>query len=494
VSDRIKKEKITAKECVESSRWPDRRSVLKSAALLAGGVAATRFLPETAEAQVSNRSQTFLIKGGHVLSVDQSIGDLAPGDVLIERGAISAVGRNLRVPPNAQVVDASSKLVLPGFVDAHRHAWSTILRAHTVPASYMVDIVKPFLPFYRPEDTFASVLLGCVGSLNAGITTMFDFAHTMFNDDFADADLRALKETGIRAILGHTLPHLPSSPEAQDGARRVHQKYFSSNDQDQLVTFAMGVRIGLPSIVNTMGPGVGDPWQNAQHDIKLARELGVNRIHFHAISVKQLHDVGLLGPDLCFVHPGSQTDEEVRMVVDCGATVVICAAGVDPGPCQRFVQAKIPIGLGIDDGPGDPDDFLLPMKMMLRHDRVFERQRTAKDGGTPAVLSHRQILEMATMGGARAVGLDQKIGSLTPGKRADVILLDMDNMLLPFDPDPLPAVISNAQVSNISWVFVDGQVRKRDGKLVGIDQKRVRNLAQVSYDYLVRKGNIPINV
>ena len=490
----MKKEKIAANECIESGRLPDRRSLLKSAALLAGGVAASKFLPKTAEAQVSNQSQTILIKGGRVISMDRDIGDFDSGDVLIERGAISEVGRNLRAPTNAQVVDASSKLVLPGFVDGHRHAWSTQLRGFMVPAPYIPVIVKKMLPFYRPEDAYAGVLLACVGSLNAGITTMFDFAHIMFNDDFADADVRALRETGIRAVFGHTLPHLPSSPNALDGARRVQKKYFSSSDRGQLVTFAMGVRIGIPGIVETLGPEIGDPWENALHDIKLARELGAKRIHFHAISVKQLRDVGLLGPDLCFVHPGSESDEEVRMIADSGGTVVICAAGVDPGPCHRFVQANIPIGLGIDDGPGDPDDFLLPMKMMLRHDRDFERQRAAKEGGSPAVLTHRQVLEFATIGGARAVGLDQKIGSLTPGKRADVILVDLESILLPFDRDPLPAVISNAQVNNVSWVFVDGQVRKKESKLVGIGQKRLRNLVQGSYDYLVQKANIQANV
>src|ERR1700732_1039884 len=117
----MKKKKIATNECIESGRLPDRRSLLKCAALLAGGVAASKFLPKTAEAQVSNQSQTILIKGGRVISMDRDIGDFDSGDVLIERGAISEVGRNLRAPTNAQVVDASSKLVLPGFVDGHRH-------------------------------------------------------------------------------------------------------------------------------------------------------------------------------------------------------------------------------------------------------------------------------------------------------------------------------------------------------------------------------------
>ena len=203
-------------------RFLDRRSWLKGVAGLAGGAAAGSFLPGTAEAQVSNQSRPILIKGGHVISMDRNIGDIENGDVLIERGAITSVGRNLRAP-NAQVVDASSKLVLPGFVDAHRHAWMTQQRSFMVPADFFGIVVKTMEPLYRPEDAYVGVLLGCVESLNAGITTMFDFAHIMFNDDFADAVIRGLREPGIRAVFGHTLPHLPSSPNALDGARRVRR-------------------------------------------------------------------------------------------------------------------------------------------------------------------------------------------------------------------------------------------------------------------------------
>lgn len=472
----------------------DRRSLLKKTALLAGGVGLYGVLPESAEAQTSNQSAPILIRGGHVISMDPAIGDLDAGDVLIERGAISAVGRNLRAP-NAQVVDASSKLILPGFVDGHRHAWMTHLRALMVPAPWSDLIVKTMQRIYRPEDAYAGTLLGSVESLNAGITTMFDFAHTMFNDEFPDAVFRGLRESGIRGVFGYALPHLPVNANALDGARRAHRKYFSSASGNDLVTFAMGSRAGTSSVVATYGPEVGDPWQNAVHDINLARELKVRRLHFHAISVKQLHDAKLLGPDMCFVHPGPMSDDEVKMVADSGGTVVITpAAGADAIPCQRFLRLGVAVGLGIDDGPGIRTDFFLAMKALLKNDRNFERQRARKEGHEPTLLTHRQVLEAATIGGARAVGLEDKVGSLSPGKRADIVLLDLDNLTFPRDEDPLPAVMSAAQAGDISWVFVDGQIRKREGKLVGVDRTRLRTVVKDSYDYLVRKANLPANM
>lgn len=469
----------------------DRRSLLKRAAALAGGAGAYRFLQDAPAAQVSTQAPSILIRGGRVVSMDRAIGDLDGGDVLIEQGAISAVGRNLRAP-NAQVVDASSKLVLPGFVDGHRHAWMTQIRAFMVPASFFDIVVKTMEPLYRPEDAYAGVLLGCVQSLDAGITTMFDFAHIMFNDDFADAVIRGLRESRIRAVFGHALPHLPVSPAALDGARRVHKKYFTS--RDSLLTFAVGSRIGTPAIVKTFGPEIGDPWKNAVHDITLARELGASRIHFHAISVTELRAADLLGADLSFVHPGGQSDDEIKMVADSGGTVVITAVGEGPTSTQRFLRAGVPVGLGIDDGPGNPTDYFLPMRAMLRNDRNIERQRAAKAGESPRLLTHREVLEAATIGAARTVGLEGQVGSLTPGKRADIILIDLNNLTFPLDRDPLPAVISEAQVRDVSWVFVDGQIRKREGQLVGVDRKRLRAVVQDSYEYLIQRAKLPANV
>ena len=490
---RRSKPTVSAEKPVEGRRLLARRTLLKNAAVLAGGAAAYTALPSRSEAQVANPQPRILIKGGYVVSMDRTIGDVENGDVLIERGTITAVGRNLSAA-NAQVVDASSKMVLPGFVDGHRHAWMSHLRALMVPAPWSDLIVKTMQRIYRPEDAYAGTLFGSVESVNAGITTMFDFAHTMFNDEFPDAVLRGLKESGIRGVFGFALPHLPVNPQALEGARRAHQKYFSSVSPDQLVTFAMGSRAGNASLVEQYGKEVGIPWENAVHDLKLARDLGVKRFHFHAISVKDLHDAKLMGPDMCFVHPGGQSDEEVKMVADSGGSVVITpAAGADAIPCQRFLKLGIPVGLGIDDGPGIRTDFFLSMKALLKNDRNFERQRARKEGGEAFLLPHRQVLEAATIGGARTVGLEDKVGSLTPGKRADVILVDLDNLTFPRDKDPLPAVMTAAQAGDVSWVILDGQIRKKEGKLLGVDRAKVRSLTQSSYDYLMQKSKLPAN-
>jgi 5-methylthioadenosine/S-adenosylhomocysteine deaminase len=215
-------------------------------------------------------------------------------------------------------------------------------------------------------------------------------------------------------------------------------------------------------------------------------------------AVRPLYEAKLLGPDLCFVHPrrpGLETDEEFKMVADSGGKMVVTpGTGQDNYPIQQFLRLGIPVGVGLDDGPGIRTDLFLPMRALIRQDRQFERQLARKEGKEIDFITHREVLKAATIDGARAVGLEDKVGSLTPGKRADIIMLDLDNLNYPRDKDPLPSVLAGADTGSVSWVFIDGVVRKRDGKLVGVDVKRARDAAQRSYDYLVPKAGLPVNM
>jgi cytosine/adenosine deaminase-related metal-dependent hydrolase len=180
------------------------------------------------------------------------------------------------------------------------------------------------------------------------------------------------------------------------------------------------------------------------------------------------------------------------MIKDSGGTMVVTpGTGQDNYPIQQFLRLGIPVGLGIDDGPGVRTDLFLPMRAVIRQDRQFERQLARKEGKKEVdYITHREVLKAATIDGARAVGLEDKVGSLTPGKRADIIMLDLDNLNYPRDKDPLPSVLAAADTGSVSWVFIDGVVRKRDGKLVGVDVKRARDAAQRSYDYLLSKAGL----
>ncbi len=490
----------------EYERWLrenkiDRRSAIRRTGALAFAVAASNLMVGAGQSQVPQQSTSTLIRDGYIISMDKKIGDIERGDVLIEGGTISAVGTNLHAS-NAEIVDASSKLILPGLVDAHAHTWARVTRAH-VEMDYWNVLELKLMPFYRSDDIYIASLLCCAEMLDAGITTLWDYAHAMYDDHMADGNISGLRDSGIRGVFGYGLPHVAVPPAAIDGARRAKEKYFSSSSKDELVTFGVSTRLGEPYPYQwPTPPGIGDPFANAVHDLRLAREIGVTRIHMHATFkpemavghlVTRLHDAKLLGPDITFVHATFVTENEIKMMADSGTPVVICQNSETGSTTQRFLRQGVTTGVGDDAGTNRaPVDLFGSMRMMLQNDFKLDQRTNSGEHGPSRMLTYRQVLEAATLGSARAIGLEDKIGSLTPGKRADVIVIDLDNpSLLPLDTDSLASIVMQGQASDISWVFVDGRVRKREGKLVGIDRARLRNLARSSYDYLRKKADLP---
>jgi 5-methylthioadenosine/S-adenosylhomocysteine deaminase len=479
----------------------DRRSAIKQTGALAFGVAVSSSTIGAAKSEIPQQSNAVLIRGGYVASMDETIRDIEKGDVLIEGATISAVGTNLHAP-NAEIVDASSKLVLPGLVDAHAHTWARVTRAH-VEMDYWKILELKLIPFYRSEDTYIASLLCSSEMLNAGITTVWDYAHAMYDDDVADGNIRGLRDSGIRGVFGYGLPHVAVPPNAVDGARRAKAKHFGSVSKDELITLGVSTRLGEPYPYQWPAPpGIGDPFSNAVHDLQLAREIGVARIHMHVAFkpemvsghlVTRLHDAKLLGPDITFVHATFVTEDEIKMMADSGIPVVVCQNSETASSTHRFLRQGVAIGVGDDAGTTrSPVDLFGSMRMMLLNDLKLNPSTDRGEHQPGTVLTCRQVLEAATLGNARAVGLEDRIGSLTPGKRADVIVIDLHSpSLLPLSGDLLASFVMQGQADDISWVFVDGLVRKREGKLVGVDKTRLGDLARSSYEYLRDKAEQP---
>jgi 5-methylthioadenosine/S-adenosylhomocysteine deaminase len=194
---------------------------IKRRAILRGFAAVATTLPLIGSADAANAAdpvprggrRKILIKGGYVASVDKTLGEIPNGDVLIDGNTIAQVGANLHVT-DAEIVNASGKLVMPGFIDTHRHTWSTILRG-TIPDGdfpiYMKVIDEAMGTHYRPEDAYAGNLLGAVGALNDGITTILDWSHIMNTPAHADGAIHGLMESGVRAVFSPGIPITPIS-------------------------------------------------------------------------------------------------------------------------------------------------------------------------------------------------------------------------------------------------------------------------------------------
>jgi 5-methylthioadenosine/S-adenosylhomocysteine deaminase len=429
-----------------------------------------------------------LIKGGHVATIDESIGELDAADILIDNGAIVAIGRNLSAT-DADIVDARNKLAVPGLIDTHRHTWETLTRSLISEGDLAVYIKLMFGTLglhYRPQDVYIGNLLGALGAQNSGITTMLDWSHIMNSPAHADAAIMGLADSGMRAVFAYGSSALPGAdaPEAVErraaDIRRVQKQYFASTDQ--LVTLAIAARTPPNDVAATIA------------DIRLARELGVRTtVHVTKAGViAALAKAQMLGPDVTCVHAvaGEATDDELKMLGEHGGTLSTSSAtemmsGHGFPSVQRWLRYGLRPSLSVDNETRMPSDLFAQMRALVISDHQLEADRARREGGRPVLVPVRDVLEFATIQGARTVGLDHKVGTLSVGKRADLILVDLDDLSLIPATDPVATLVLRAQPANVSWVLVDGKVRKRDGKLVDVDLARTRELVQESHRYIM---------
>ncbi|HEX8858502.1 MAG TPA: amidohydrolase family protein [Actinomycetes bacterium] len=436
-----------------------------------------------------------LLRGGHVLTVDPEIGDLPNGDVLIEGDTIAAVAPN--VDADAEVVDATGKIVIPGFIDTHRHTWEAAIRGSAPNATlddYFVEILDTFAPHYRPEDVYASNLAGSLECINAGITTLVDWSHINNTPEHPDAGIRGLQESGIRAQYAYGSANTSLADywnESKiaipgDDVRRVRDTYFSSDDG--LITMALATR-GTGFCIDDV---VKAEWG-------LARELGIpitvhvamGRLAGRFAMIKALERLNLLGPDTTYIHCCYFSDEEWRLVADSGGMISIAPqieAQMGHGwpPIMKAVEYGLRPSLSIDVVTTAPGDMFTQMRSAFgcERARVNEIAWQANTEVPETMLTARQMLEMATINGARVAGVEDRAGSLTPGKKADVVLIDAGALNVAPVIDPVAAVTLSADVSNVDTVIVNGVVRKRDGKLLA-DVDNARRLVEASRDYLL---------
>ena len=440
-------------------------------------------------------SHRTLIRGGHVLTVDPALGDLPNGDVLIEDDRIVAV--QPEISADAEVVDATGFIVIPGFIDSHRHTWEAAIRGVAPNATlddYFVEILDTFAPHYRPEDVYNSNLAGALECLNAGITTLVDWSHINNTPEHPDAGIRGLQESGIRAQYAYGSANTSLADywfESKiaipgDDVRRVRDTYFSS-DQG-LLTMALATR----------GPGfcqddvVRSEWALARElGLPMTVHVGMGRLAGRFGMIKLLDNLGLLGPDTTYVHCCYFSEEEWRLVADSGGTVSIAPQvelqmGHGWPPVMKAVEYGLRPSFSIDVVTTVPGDMFTQIRAAFG----AERARTnaiawqANEPVPPTMLTAKQMLEMATINGAHVAGLEGRTGSLIPGKKADIVLLDARSLNMVPVIDAAAAVTLCADVSNVDTVFVDGVVRKRGGKLVA-DTERARQLVESSRDYLV---------
>ena len=435
-----------------------------------------------------------LIKNGTILTLDKSVGNFHKADVLIEGTKISAVGPNLSAA-EAEIIDAADMIVMPGFVDTHRHVWEGILRniGTDVPlegeAGYLATVLNKLAPAYRPQDAYVGNLVGLYGAIDAGITTILDWSHIQARREHADAVIQALEESGMRAVFAYGYPWWKNPDEHQDDWIRDIAKQCFSN-KDQLLTLALAPQ--GPEF--TSFEVTKAQWQLARElDARITVHVGVGSAGKKG-KLAEMGKAGLLKNDTTYIHCTTLSDEEIKMIVDTGGTVSLSsmsemAMGYGMPPIQRFLNHGLRPSFSVDTETNMPNDMFTQMHSVnsLQHALVFE-QKLAGKRGLPAFMNSRDVIECATVEGARANGLLHKTGTLTPGKEADLIMLRTDRPNIMPVNDPIGAVVWGMDTSNVDSVFVAGKALKRNGELLNVDLNQLRKQAYESRDYVLSQS------
>jgi 5-methylthioadenosine/S-adenosylhomocysteine deaminase len=419
-----------------------------------------------------------LLKGGRVLSLDPAVGNFESADVLIEGTKISAVRPNIAAA-SAKLIDATNTIVMPGFVDTHRHAWQGALR-NVLPngllSDYTRDITGTARSLFRPEDAYIGDLVTSLGAINAGVTTMLDWSHIGNSPEHTDAAIQGLRESGIRGVYAFGGGAGGPRNQYPQDIRRLRKQHFSSDDQ--LLTLALAAGLGP------------DEW-------RVARDVGAF-ITTHVNGSGQLLPLAkAMGPDVTCIHCTNLTEPEWQLVAKTGAHVSIaCPIEMEMGhgipPIQQAIDHGIRPSLSVDVETEMPGDFFTQMRSVFTLQRMLllARQR-AGEQKLPPLLTTREVVEFATIEGAKDNRLDKKIATLTPGKEADVILLRTDQInVMPLN-NVYGAIVLAMDTSNVDTVFIRGSLKKSQGKLLGVDMNRITRLVNQSRDYIVSKAGWP---
>jgi cytosine/adenosine deaminase-related metal-dependent hydrolase len=448
---------------------------------LAGGVASGQ-QPRRAVRPVPRvvPSRHVLLKGGTVLSLDPKVGDFDAADVLIDGSKITAVGPNLKdLPSDALVIDASQSIVMPGFVDTHRHMWEGQLRG-ILPdgrlSDYTRDITGAARAVFRPEDARTGDLVSALGAINAGVTTVLDWSHIGNSPEHTDAAIEGLRESGLRAVYAYGGGTGGPRNQFPQDIRRLRRQHFSSSDQ--LLTLAMATGADAAS------------WA-------VARDVGAP-ITLHVNGAGSLMSVAsAMRSDCTYIHCNLLTDAEWRLIASTGGHVSIAAPiememGHGIPPIQQALDHGIRPSLSVDVETEMPGDLFTQMRtaFTLQRMQIMARER-AGERNVPGLLTVKEVVEFATIQGAKDNALDARIGTLTPGKDADIILLRHDRINVTPLNKAYGSVVLGMDTSNVDTVFIAGKMVKQNGQLVGVDLARINRMARDSRDYVLSKTGWP---
>jgi len=435
----------------------------------------------------------FVIRNAYVLTMDAALGDIAAGDVHVRNGAIVAVGRDLRAP-GATSIDGRTTIVMPGMIDTHWHMWTTFLRC--MAGDRMDDGYFPVTTAYGqamdPVDMYRSTRLAAAEAIFSGTTTVNDECHNVRSFEHAAADISALGEIGVRGrwSFGAYRGIAPGQPRDMGIVRKLHDEW-AKHSAGGLIHLA----ITAGGAGTAASPLPADRLELAKKEFAVARELGVPvTTHLSAKEntppgwVEASQKAGFLGKDVLLIHVLSASPEEMKIIASTGTHVSVSPGselriGYGLTKATAFMDAGVNVAVSVDTAPLTGNCHMFGILKLLRN---AENAKAFDEFKLPA----RKALEMATIHGARALGLEDRVGSLTPGKRADLIMIGTNALNIGPFTDPTHMVVEAVEPANVEMVVVDGRILKRDGKMMACVPEQIIADARAARDAVARRANL----
>ncbi|HLH61843.1 MAG TPA: amidohydrolase family protein [Ktedonobacteraceae bacterium] len=429
-----------------------------------------------------------VFRNATVLTIDPALGMIERGDVLVVDDRIAEVGRQLTAPDSAVEIDASGGILMPGMIDTHRHMWQTALRGYGADwtlTNYFQFYYLNWGKIFRPEDIYAGNLLSAIEAVDAGVTTAVDWSHGLQTVEYADAAVDALEAVPGRFVLAYG--NLLGAPwewtRAPEFADFIKRRIDGRGDM---------LRMQIAFDVT------GDPAFPEKAAFEVARDFNLP-VTTHAgvwgvtkdDSIRMMYDHGFMTPSTIYVHAASLSDDSYQRIAATGGHASVSAesednAGQGYPPTWKLRRHNIPVSLSMDTSVWWSADLFSAMRATLNADRAREHMEAHKRGET-VMLSHlraEQVVAYATIGGAEALGMDNITGSITPGKKADLVLIKNDRAPAMFPVlHPYGHVVFQAGRGDVHTVVVDGKVVKYDHRLIGIDLEKARQAVAKTVEY-----------
>lgn len=430
-----------------------------------------------------------LIKGGYIITMDEELGDFR-GDVLLDGDKIVEVAPEIEAKRGVEVVDASDMIIMPGLIDNHRHMWQGVIHGMATDMNfdeYFQQVLFGASTQFTPEDVYIGNLLAAYEAVDAGVTTALDWSHINLTRDHALSAISALDESKMRAVFGYGAPVTSTTV---DGTPTMEDLRAAKERTDANPLLGFAVATNTPEINPDARP-------KFMQDIERARELGVP-ITMHAgfvpgsTLIRDLHEEGLLQDDMTFVHGNRYTEDDFRLIAEAGAFVSSSPESeiqMDFGniPLAAMLEAGVRPTVSLDTPSTSPGDLFSQLRMLIQTQRAWSQEQAGASGEPLEQLPYTlgESLAYVTTNAAASIKLDDQIGSLAPGKQADIILVRATDLNL-FLTEPRDAIVQ-ASFGNVDTVMVAGRILKKDGQLVGVDLDDLRDRAKQANERLLQE-------